>query len=106
MTTTTYHRRKAAGLCALCGSVPPKEGYAVCASCRFEDARRKQPTLTPEIWRVHEALRLSTPQAGDTLALRRIPGPALLHCGQAWAVTPAAVRCGACGATYSEEPQP
>ena len=102
MSWTTYHRRKAAGLCALCGLVPPREGYVVCAPCRFTDARRKQPTLTAESWRVHEALRRHTPPETTPLALRRIPGPAVGHCGGFHAITTLPACCGTCGTVVLE----
>lgn len=83
MSTTTYHRRKAAGLCPHCGIVPPQEGFVLCGHCRFTEARRQQPTLTPALWRFHEALRQ--------------------HTRAWWIVEADSVTCGACGMTYAKE---
>lgn len=100
-----YQGRKAAGLCPVCGIGAPQEGYAFCVHCRYNAAKARQPNLTPDAWRVHEALRLNRGQARkeNTLALRSIPGPVLMHCGKAWPIMPEQVRCGACGQTYREE---
>ena len=112
----SYARRLAAHICTACGQSPAHPGRIDCDDCRFAKARYYDPTLTREVWDEKEAQRAarynpleprvfphqSSPST-DPLALRRIPGPALLHCGEAWPITPDQVACGACGQAYTEE---
>lgn len=99
MNTTTYHRRKAEGLCPQCGQMPGQPGFVLCAACRFGEARRRSPRLTAAEWLVHEGLRASR----STPTSQRIPVPAVGHCGKWWTITALPVRCGTCGAVALEE---
>ncbi len=45
MAKTTYHRRKDAGLCPICGGSRPDRAFVQCASCRQKDKGRDIPAL-------------------------------------------------------------
>jgi len=106
MNSTTYVRRKAAGLCPNCGLVPGQPGFVRCPACRFLDARRKNRNLTPDQWQVHEALRQSRAPSLDAASGAHIPGPAVGHCGAWQPVTALPLVCGRCGAVVLEEDAP
>jgi len=99
MNTTTYHRRKAEGLCPQCGQMPGQPGFVLCAACRFSEAHKRNPSLTSSEWLVHESVR-DSPRAPTP---QRPPVPAVGHCGRFWAITTLPVRCGACGSVALEE---
>jgi hypothetical protein len=107
----SYVRRKTAGICTTCGRKPAHPGRIDCDNCRFMRAQQYDASLTREQWDKKEAWRtapfvaMHMPPlcATDPLALRRIPGPALAHCGQWWPIVPGQVVCGTCGVTYEEE---
>ena len=41
---STYHSRKATGLCTRCGLVPPRQGRTTCARCGTHEASRRRKT--------------------------------------------------------------
>jgi len=102
---TTYDRRKAAGLCGLCGTRPPHAEYVYCDPCRLREALRKDAHLTVDEWHRREALRCQAPFVSRLLSPlpSALHGPAVGHCGQWWPCTTLPVRCGTCGAVVLEE---
>ncbi|HEY5870709.1 MAG TPA: hypothetical protein VI542_34935 [Candidatus Tectomicrobia bacterium] len=103
MTTTTYRRRKTAGLCPLCGERDPAEGKAYCRPCAIMESVRKH-SYTHAAQFVH--IPLLAARADGAIAasvLDAYPGPLLAHCGRWWIIEAGDVACGACGTAYGEE---
>ena len=45
-----YHKRVAAGMCGICGKVPPRDGRTACVECgrkHAERTNRRQQTINP-----------------------------------------------------------
>ena len=99
MSTTTYARRKAAGLCGYCGLIAPQHGRVSCRPCQHIRGIKAQHE------RDSRPLTFIAPRPrGLQDALTHYPGPLLAHCGTWWPIAPDQVACGTCGVTYAEAP--
>lgn len=47
--SNTYVRRRAAGLCGLCGQVPPSPGRASCPPCQERARKRERDKLAFQV---------------------------------------------------------
>lgn len=82
----TYYKRKAAGVCVLCGKVPATPGMAHCEACRRELGRRRDKRRDEAIvhglcvrcrkpyvgkWRMCMACRIKDAEAQKERKLKR-----------------------------------